>query len=111
MAELIALPSYGDMTGSLTVLEKVIPFDMKRLYWMYHLDESCTRGKHRHIKTHQVLICLRGSVDIYVHDGLEEKNYRMRQKDIALWLKPEDWHSLSNFSEDVLIFSRRISPL
>ena len=59
MAELIDLKTYTDRRGNLTVIEKVIPFDIKRIFYIYGVDDS-VRGGHRHHKTVQAAICLQG---------------------------------------------------
>ena len=59
MAELIDLKTYTDRRGNLTVIEKVIPFDIKRIFYIYGVDDS-VRGGHRHHKTVQAAICLHG---------------------------------------------------
>jgi len=71
MAHIIELPTFGDDRGNLTVVEKVLPFEIKRFYYIY--DVSSQRGGHRHKKTIQALISLGGSCEIYVNDGKKEK--------------------------------------
>ena len=66
MAELIDLKTYTDRRGNLTVIEKVIPFDIKRIFYIYGVDDS-VRGGHRHHKTVQAAICLQGHCIISNH--------------------------------------------
>jgi hypothetical protein len=56
----------------LTVLEKALPFDVARTYWIYGADGQ-TRGGHRHQHTHQALIAIVGKVSIYMNDGSAEE--------------------------------------
>ena len=60
---LINFKTHKDSRGSLTVLENEIPFEIKRVFYIYGVDES-KRGFHKHIKTRQVAICIKGSCDI-----------------------------------------------
>lgn len=71
MARLINLQTYTDKKGNLTVIEKVIPFDILRILYISGVDKS-VRGGHRHKKTVQAVICLRGKCDIYNYDGKKE---------------------------------------
>ncbi len=71
MAYTIDLPTFWDERGSLTVIEKLLPFDIKRFYYIY--DVTNKRGGHRHKKTIQALICLGGSCEIYLNDGIKEE--------------------------------------
>ena len=73
MAHIIELPTFGDDRGNLTVVEKVLPFEIKRFYYIY--DVSSQRGGHRHKKTIQALISLGGSCEIYVNDGKKRRNF------------------------------------
>ena len=73
MAYIIDLPTFGDSRGDLTVVEKILPFDIKRFYYIY--DVSDQRGGHRHKKTIQALISLGGSCEIYVHNGKKEETF------------------------------------
>lgn len=63
MAHIIDLKTFTDDRGNLTVIEKVIPFDIKRIFYIYGVDDS-TRGGHRHHKTMQAAICLQGHCTI-----------------------------------------------
>ena len=69
MAQLINLKTFTDKRGNLTVIEKVIPFDIKRIFYIYGVDSS-VRGGHRHHKTIQAAISLKGSCTIYNNDGI-----------------------------------------
>jgi len=105
MAYIIELPSFNDKRGSLTVVEKILPFDIKRFYYIY--DVTSKRGGHRHKKTIQALISLGGSCEIYVNDGDKEETYLLDTPNKCLILDPKDWHTMDKFSKGstLLVFS------
>ncbi len=105
MPYLIELPTFRDDRATLTVVEKLLPFEIKRFYYIY--DVSGKRGGHRHKKTIQALICLGGSCDIYIHDGKSEKTVVLDNPNKCLILDPKDWHTMDNFSKGatLLVFS------
>lgn len=105
MAHIIELPSFGDARGNLTVVEKILPFDIKRFYYIY--DVASKRGGHRHKKTIQALISLGGSCEIFVNDGDKEETYLLDTPNKCLILDPKDWHTMDNFSKGstLLVFS------
>ena len=105
MAYIIELPTFDDERGSLTVVEKKLPFDIKRFYYIY--DVSDKRGGHRHKKTIQALISLGGSCEIYTHDGNKEETYILDSPNKCLILDSKDWHTMDNFSKGavLLVFS------
>lgn len=102
MAKLINLKTFTDSRGNLTVLEKVIPFDIKRLFYIYGVDASI-RGGHRHHKTIQAAICLKGRCTIQNHDGITHETFILDKPDKCLILEPKDWHEMLDFSEDAIL--------
>jgi len=105
MAYVIELPTFEDERGNLTVVEKVLPFDIKRFYYIY--DVSDKRGGHRHKKTIQALISLGGTCEIYVNNGREERTFLLNSPSKCLILDPQDWHTMDKFSKGstLLVFS------
>ncbi|HRE74823.1 MAG TPA: FdtA/QdtA family cupin domain-containing protein [Flavobacteriales bacterium] len=102
MAHLIDLKTFTDKRGNLTVIEKVIPFEIKRIFYIYGVDDS-KRGGHRHHKTVQAAICLKGSCKIYNNNSREEKEFVLDRPDKCLILLPEDWHTMFEFSNDAIL--------
>jgi hypothetical protein len=102
MAQLIDLPTYSDTRGSLTVIEKVIPFQIKRIFYIYGVDDS-VRGGHRHKTTYQAAICLKGSCRFKSNDGSSEINYHLDSPSKCLIINPEDWHTMDQFSPDAIL--------
>src|SRR5205085_12318448 len=99
MAKIIDLKTFTDKRGNLTVIEKVIPFDIKRIFYIYGVDSS-RRGGHRHHKTIQAAICIAGRCTIYNNDSLKEEVFELDRPDKCLILYPNDWHEMYNFSPD-----------
>jgi dTDP-4-dehydrorhamnose 3,5-epimerase-like enzyme len=102
MAQLIDLKTFTDKRGNLTVIEKVIPFDLKRIFYIYGVDDS-VRGGHRHKTTIQAAICIQGSCHIYNSDGKEENNFVLDQPNKCLILQPQDWHRMDHFTKDAIL--------
>ena len=103
MAELINLPTFREPRGTLTVVEKRLPFEIKRIFYIYGVDDS-VRGKHRHHKTVQAAICLAGSCSISNDNGKNEKEkFHLNSPDKCLILYPEDFHWMHNFTKDAIL--------
>lgn len=102
MAYSIDLNTFSDERGNLTVIEKIIPFEFKRLFYIYGVDESI-RGGHRHKATIQAAICVSGSCKIYCNDGGQESTYLLDTPNVCLVLEPEDWHTMFEFSKDAVL--------
>jgi len=102
MASLINLKTFTDERGNLTVIEKVVPFDIKRIFYIYGVDNS-ERGGHRHHKTVQAAICIRGHCVIYNNNGIDESTFVLDSPDKCLMIEPQDWHTMHSFSEDAIL--------
>ncbi len=102
MAHLIDLKTFTDQRGNLTVIEKVIPFDIKRVFYIYGVDDS-KRGGHRHFNTVQAAICLKGSCIIYNNDGEREEEFELSMPDKCLIIEPKDWHIMYDFTPDAIL--------
>lgn len=102
MAELINLKTFTDARGNLTVIERVIPFDIKRIFYIYGVDDS-VRGGHRHRTTRQAAICIQGSCRIRNNDGSLAIDYLLDSPSKCLILEPEDWHQMDRFSEQAIL--------
>jgi len=102
VSQIIKLPTYKDNRGSLTVLEKVLPFEIKRVYYIYDCSGS-DRGGHRHKKTIQALICIKGACIIDCNDGKEKKSVNLNEPDMVLILMPEDYHTMHSFTPDAIL--------
>ena len=97
--ELIDLKTFTDERGNLTVIEK-LPFDIKRVFYIYGVDDS-VRGGHRHKKTRQAVVCLRGGCRIRgakMNLGQPRPDFALRYPSECLIIEPEDYHEMYNFS-------------
>ena len=102
MAYLIQLTTHSDKRGNLTVIEDEIPFEIKRIFYIYGVDHS-VRGGHRHHQTRQAAICIKGSCTIFNNDGESTQEFQLDNPSKCLILEPQDWHQMYNFSEDAIL--------
>ena len=102
MAYLIDLKSFTDNRGNLTVIEKTVPFDIKRIFYIYGVDGS-SRGGHRHKKTMQAAICIQGSCYINNNNGIVGATFVLNRPDKCLIIEPDDWHTMTQFSPDAIL--------
>ena len=104
MAYLIDLKSFTDKRGNLTVIEKTLPFEIKRIFYIYGVDDS-DRGGHRHKKTIQAAVCIQGYCTISNSNGKAPglEKFVLFRPDQCLILQPEDWHTMHSFSTDAIL--------
>ncbi len=101
MAYWIDLPTVQDPRGSLTIADDALPFPIKRVYYIYGVTQK--RGGHRHHRTIQALICVKGSCEVYTHNGQTETTYRLDHPSKCLLVEPQDWHTMDQFSADAIL--------
>ncbi|GBR75520.1 protein cupin-like super family [Candidatus Termititenax persephonae] len=102
MPKLISLPTYRDGRGSLTVVEKILPFEIKRIYYIYNCADL-PRGGHRHKKAIQALICLKGSCAVDWNNGQAKGTVDLNQPDQVLIVLPEDYHVMRDFTPEAVL--------
>jgi len=95
----------GDSRGFLIALEsgRDIPFEIKRVYYIFDTKEGVVRGKHAHKTLQQVLICVSGSCTIVLDDGKEQSEVLLNKPIIGLYVGPNIWHEMKNFSPDAVL--------
>ena len=95
----IILPKIASPEGSLTFLENNmhVPFNIKRVFYIYDVPTAENRGAHAHKKLEEVLICLSGSFDIELDDGQNKNLYHLNRPWEGLYLSPMVWYAAVNF--------------
>ncbi len=97
---LIDLPRINDPRGNLSFVEggNHIPFDIKRVYYLYDVPGGATRAAHGHKKLQQVMIAMSGSFDVTLDDGVDRRRYQLNRSYYGLYVPPMMWRDLDNFS-------------
>ena len=96
---------HGDERGQLVALEELknIPFDIKRVYYMYDTAADAVRGKHAHKKLQQILICVHGRCKILLDDGKEKEIVSLTKPNEGLYLSNHVWREMYDFSSDAVL--------
>ena len=102
---LIKLRRFSDKYGNLIPIEGNldIPFEIKRIYFIYGVDKNITRGFHAHRKLHQILICVNGKVKIKIKTPSEEEIVELNDPSVGLYLGRMTWREMFDFSEDAVL--------
>ena len=96
----IDLPIINDPRGNLTFVEanRHVPFDIRRVYYLYDVPGGAERGGHAHKALHQFVIAMSGSFDIHLDDGFAKKTVHMNRSYYGLHICPMIWREIDNFS-------------
>ena len=103
--KLLNLRTFIEPDGNLVPVEssRDIPFDIKRVFYVYGVNNQDDRGKHSHYKTKQVLICLSGEVEVICDDGRDKKTYRLTKPHQAVYIPEMIWDEQRYISEDSVL--------
>ena len=98
--KILDLPKISDPRGNLTFVEggRHVPFDIKRVYYLYDVPAGANRGAHAHKALAQIIIPLAGSFDVVLDDGTDNKTFHMNRPFSGLYICPMIWRTLDNFS-------------
>lgn len=95
----------GDKRGSLIAFEENhnVPFDVKRVFYIYGTQTGISRGQHAHYKTKQLLIAIHGSCKVTLSDGKQKKTYTLNKPNIGLLQDALIWGTMYDFSKDCIL--------
>ncbi|MFT4849212.1 MAG: dTDP-4-dehydrorhamnose 3,5-epimerase-like enzyme [Sediminicola sp.] len=97
--ELIDLPKIEDVRGNISVIEKdFLPYEIKRVYYLYDVPSSAARGGHAHKEQFEFLIPISGSFDVVLNDTKEKRIVTLNKPYKGLLIKSNVWRELENFS-------------
>ena len=97
--QIIDIPKIKNSKGNIGVIEAdVVPFEIRRVYYLFDVPSSARRGGHAHKSLRQLLIALSGSFDVVLKDGKEERVVTLNKPDKGLLISNNIWRELENFS-------------
>jgi dTDP-4-dehydrorhamnose 3,5-epimerase-like enzyme len=105
--KIVNFPKITDVRGNMSFIEenKQIPFEIKRVYYLYDVPSGATRGGHAHKALEQIVIALSGSFDVVLDDGFGKKKFFLNRPHYGLYIPPGIWRKLENFSSNSVALS------
>lgn len=102
---LIDLPKISDPRGNLTFIEGGchIPFDIKRVYYLYDVPGGAERGAHGHRRLQQFIVAMSGSFDVILDDGYNKRTVHMNRSYYGLYVSPMMWRDITNVSSGAVL--------
>jgi len=104
LPSLVHLPCISDPLGTLGVIEgpSILPFDVKRAYFIQGIPAGSVRGSHAHKELQQLIFAPSGSFDLILDDGVKLFEFRLESQSVAVVVPPGYWRTLQNFSSDAV---------
>ncbi len=105
LVNLIKLQTHGDARGSLVAIDEgtVVPFAVKRVYYLYHTVEGVSRGYHAHKQLKQVAVCVSGKCKMILDDGQVREEVWLDHPDKGVLIDDMVWHEMHEFSKDCVL--------
>lgn len=98
--KVIQLPKFLDARGNLSFVQNAthIPFEIKRVYWVYDVPGGECRGGHAYVRNEEFIIALSGAMDVVVDDGEQKKTFSLNRSYFGLYIPKGLWREMNNFS-------------
>jgi dTDP-4-dehydrorhamnose 3,5-epimerase-like enzyme len=98
--KIISIPVAHDKRGNLSVVEgnQTIPFNIKRIYYLYDVPGGTKRGGHAHRKLEQLIIAASGSFTVVLHNGKKKESFTLNRSNMGLYIPKMTWREIENFS-------------
>ncbi|MEW6132908.1 MAG: FdtA/QdtA family cupin domain-containing protein [Pseudomonadota bacterium] len=102
---ILEFPKIHDHRGNLTFVEsgRHVPFDIKRMYYIYDVPGGAERAAHAHHGLHQIYIAMSGSFDVHLDDGKNQKSFHLNRSYYGLYICPMMWRYIDNFSSNSVL--------
>lgn len=103
--KMFTFPPHGDDRGQLVAIEEGIdlPFDVRRVYYIYDTLPGVRRGFHAHLQLEQILLCVNGSCKIHLDDGHETAEVVLDKPNVGLYISNNMWREMYDFSEGAVL--------
>ena len=101
---IISLPKISDVRGNLSIIEqlKQVPFEIRRVYWIYDVPGGFDRGGHAYKESEEFIVALSGSFDVELDDGEQKQTYQLNRSYNGLYVAKSMWRRMTNFSTNSL---------
>jgi len=97
---LIDVPTFKDECGSISVIDKELPFQVKRVFWLHHIQEGKDRGAHALLEGMEIMVAIHGSFVVDLDDGLEKTSVLLDDPSKGLIIRPGVWFRTHSYKKD-----------
>ena len=96
---LIDVPTFTDERGAISVMDKELPFDVKRVFWLHHINEGQSRGGHALLEGSEIMCSMHGSFVLELYDGIDKVKIEMNDPEIGVMIRPGIWFSTHSYKD------------
>lgn len=95
----IDIPTFKDERGAISVMDKELPFEVKRVFWLHHINEGQSRGGHALLEGTEIMCCMHGSFVLELFDGDDTLKIKMDNPEIGVLIRPGVWFSTHSYKD------------
>lgn len=97
---LIDVPTFTDERGAISVMDKELPFGVKRIFWLHHIVEGKDRGAHALLDSTEIIVAVHGSFVVDLDDAVNKTSVLLDSPDKGLIIRPGVWFRTHSYKED-----------
>ena len=97
---LVKIPTFTDERGSISVMDRELPFEIKRVFWLHHIKENQSRGGHALLDGTELMCCMHGSFILELFDGIDTLKIEMKSPDVGVLIRPGIWFSTHSYKDE-----------
>ena len=97
---LVDVPTFADERGAISVLDKELPFQVKRVFWLHHIQEGKDRGAHALLDSSEIMVAVHGSFIVDLDDTINKTSVLLDDPSRGLVIKPGIWFRTHSYKED-----------
>ena len=97
---LVDIPTFIDERGAISVMDKELPFEVKRVFWLHHIKDGKDRGAHALLDSSEIMIAIHGSFEVELDDTISKTNILLNDPGKGLIIRPGVWFRTHSYKED-----------
>jgi len=97
---MIDIPTFTDERGSISVIDKELPFEVKRVFWLHHINEGMGRGGHALLEGSEIMCSMHGSFVVDLFDGVNKTSITLDDTSKGLLIRPGVWFTTHSYKND-----------
>ena len=98
--ELVDIPTFTDERGAISVMDKELPFEVKRVFWLHHINEGKDRGAHALLDSAEIMVALHGSFVVDLDDTVTKTSIVLDDPSKGLIIRPGIWFRTHSYKEE-----------
>ena len=98
--KLVNIPTFTDERGAISVMDKELPFEVKRVFWLHHIAEGKDRGAHALLEGMEIMVAIHGAFVVDLDDGSEKTSVLLDDPSKGLIIRPGVWFRTHRYKED-----------